>query len=217
MHKIDLHTHSTASPDGGITPAQYSHALSAGLLDMIAVTDHNRIDMAEQLRAELGDRIIVGEEIMTTGGEIIGLYLTKVIRPGLSPLETIKQIKEQGGIVYVPHPFESVRHGLHPAIMEEVVDYLDIIEVCNGRAFWQNRSSQAVIWAKLNHLVGAASSDAHGIRGLGKTYTQVKTMPSQDDLQHILLHGVPVTDRPGLRSLLYPKYHRLRKKVRRQT
>ncbi|HLF66947.1 MAG TPA: PHP domain-containing protein, partial [Gammaproteobacteria bacterium] len=63
MYKIDLHTHSTASPDGGITADQYAHALSTNLLDVIAVTDHNHIDFALGLQKQLGDRIIVGEEI----------------------------------------------------------------------------------------------------------------------------------------------------------
>lgn len=214
MYKIDLHTHSTASHDGGISAEQYARALSTNVLDVIAVTDHNHIDFALGLQKQLGDRIIVGEEIMTTSGEIIGLYLTQRIKPGLSPLETVKQIKEQDGIVYVPHPFESIRHGLHPAVMEELIDCLDIVEVCNGRAFLQNRAAQAVIWAKLNHVVGAASSDAHGPRGLGKTYTRIKELPARGELVETLVRGTPVTERPGIRSLLYPKYHRLRKKIK---
>lgn len=214
MFKVDLHTHSIASPDGGITLEQYARALSTSLLDVIAITDHNRIDFATQAQASLGDRIIIGEEIMTTSGEIVGLYLTKRVKPGLSPLETIKRIKDQGGLVYVPHPFESIRKGLHPSVMEELIDYLDIIEVCNGRAFLQNRSAQTVIWAKLNHITGAASSDAHGVRGLGKTFTQVKELPTPNDLVRILSHGVSVTERPGLRSLLYPKYHSFRRRLK---
>jgi len=215
MYKLDLHSHSIASPDGGITMDQYSHALSTNVLDVIAITDHNRIDFATLAQAQLGDRIIVGEEIMTTSGEIIGLYLTEPIQQGHSPLETVKQIKDQGGLVYIPHPFESIRKGLHPGVLEELLDYIDIIEVCNGRAFLQNRSAQTVIWARLNHVISAASSDAHGIRGLGKTYTRIKQLPTRDDLVTILSHGTPVTDRPGIRSLLYPKYHILRKKLKK--
>lgn len=214
MFKIDLHTHSTASPDGGITQQQYAHALRTNQLDLIAVTDHNRIDAALELHQSLGDRIIVGEEIMTTNGEIIGLYLEQPVRAGLSPLETIRQIKDQGGIVYIPHPFESVRSGLPPSVLEEIMDDIDIVEVCNGRAFLQNRSSQAMVWAKLNRIIGAASSDAHGVRGLGKTYTRVPEVPQKDGLLKVMAQGIPVTDRPGLRALLYPKYNVLRKKIK---
>ncbi len=203
------------SPDGGVTADQYEAALNSNLLDVIAVTDHNHVDFAIGLKQRLGDRIIVGEEIMTTSGEIIGLFLEKLVRPGLSPQETIQHIKDQGGLVYVPHPFESVRHGVHPGVLEELIDHIDIMEVCNGRAFLQNRSAQAAIWAKLNRVLGAASSDAHGVRGLGKTYTQTRELPKQDDMLKILSHGIPVTDRPGVRSLLYPKYHVLRKKIKK--
>ncbi len=140
--------------------------------------------------------------------------MTKLVRAGISPLETVKEIKDQGGLVYIPHPFESVRNGLHPSALEELINYLDIIEVCNGRAFLQNRSAQTVIWARLNRVIGAASSDAHGFRGLGKTYTRVKLVPKPEELVAAIGAGTPVTDRPGLRSLLYPKYHRLRKKLK---
>lgn len=213
MYKVDLHTHSVASPDGGITADQYARALSTSVLDVVAVTDHNRIDFALDLQQRLGDRVIVGEEIMTTGGEVIGLFLSQRIQPGLSPLETVKQIKDQQGVVYVPHPFETVRKGLHPGVMEELIDYLDIIEICNGRSFRQNRDAQTAVWAKLNRKIGAASSDAHGVRGLGRTYTRVKQLPTADELVDIIAAGTPVTGRPGVRALLYPKYHRLRKRV----
>lgn len=215
MYKIDLHTHSPLSPDGGITADQYEAAIKSNMLDIIAITDHNQIDFALGMQQRLGDQIIVGEEIMTTDGEINGLYLTKTIKPGLTPAETIKQIKDQGGVVYIPHPFESVRKGLHPEILEELIGQIDIIEVCNGRAFMQDRSAQAVIWSRLNRVVGAASSDAHGIRGLGKTYTRIQELPSRENFIEVVSHGVPVTDRPGLMALLYPKYNVLRKKMKR--
>lgn len=211
--KVDLHTHSSASPDGGIRPEQYHAALMQGTLDVIAITDHNQTDLALELWRELGDKIIVGEEIMTTAGEIVGLFLKHRISPGLSPIETIKQIKDQNGLVYIPHPFETARQGLHPAVLEELADYIDIVEICNGRAFLQNRGTQAVVWTKLNHKVGAASSDAHGMRGLGKTYTRLSEIPSRKNLMSLLSTAVPITNPPGLRALLYPKYHRLKKKL----
>lgn len=95
MPKIDLHTHSIASKDGAITADDYERMLETGLLDYIAVTDHNRIDFAAELHAKLGEKIIVGEEIKTTEGEIIGLYLTEAIPALLTPEETVQRIKEQ--------------------------------------------------------------------------------------------------------------------------
>lgn len=216
MYKVDLHTHSIASPDGSITIEQYHKAISSKTLDIIAITDHNRIDFALEMQQKLPGAIIVGEEIMTTAGEIIGLYLTEVIKPGLTPQETIRAIKDQGGVVYIPHPFETVRKGLHPAVLDELVDHIDIIEICNGRAFFQNKSEQAVVWTRLNGKIGAASSDAHGFQGLGSTYTTIGTMPTKETLLGLMDNGVPMTGRPSVRALLYPKLNRLKKKVRKR-
>ncbi len=216
MYKVDLHTHSSASPDGGITPEQYRKALSSGMLSAIAITDHNAITVALDLHRELGDQIIVGEEIMTTHGEIVGLYLTDLVPAGLSPLDTIKHIKNQGGVVYIPHPFETFRKGIDPHTLESIADFVDIIEVCNGRAFLQNRSAQAVVWARLNQKDSAASSDAHGYRGLGRTYSDLPEMPTRDNLLQILDRSVLRTKNPTVRALLYPKYHRIRKRIKGQ-
>lgn len=212
MFKVDLHTHSVASPDGGISALQYHRMLEKGLLDCIAVTDHNRIDFALALHEQLGDRIIVGEEIMSSQGEIIGLFLKELIPAGLTAQETMERIRAQDGIVYIPHPFETVRKGIHPAVLESLADFADIIEVCNGRAFAQNKSAQALLWAKLNHKLGAASSDAHGVHGMGRTYTTMSEVPAKSTLLDLLAKGVLITKRPTMRALLYPKYHRLKKR-----
>ena len=215
MFKVDLHTHSIASPDGGINIAGYRQALGSGSLDVIAITDHNRIDFATRAKQELGDKVIIGEEIMTNEGEIIGLYLTKAVQPGQSPAETIKAIKQQNGLVYIPHPFETFRKGLHPKIMEDLSDEIDIVEICNGRAFLQNRSEQAVLWTRLNSIAGAASSDAHGNKGLGRTFCSLSDSPTPETLVPLLSRAKLVTERPSLTSLLYPKYHRMRKKIKK--
>jgi len=215
MFKVDLHTHSSASPDGGISETQYRKALDAGLLDCIAVTDHNRIDHAQELQSSIGERIIVGEEIMSSAGEIIGLFLSELVPSGLTPQDTIAAIRNQNGLVYIPHPFETIRKGLHPAVLEELAEEIDMVEVCNGRAFAQNRSEQAVVWAKMNHVIGMASSDAHGYHGLGRTYTQLSELPTRDNLLELSMSGIPRTERPGIRALLYPKYHRLKRKIKK--
>jgi predicted metal-dependent phosphoesterase TrpH len=206
MYKVDLHTHSVADE-------QYRRSLTGGFLDVIAITDHNSIDFATRLNQELKDQIIVGEEIMTKDGEIIGLYLDRLVRPHQTLAQTIIDIKQQGGIVYVPHPFETVRKGIHPKALEEVMNDIDIIEVCNGRAFFQDRSQQAVVWARLNNVITAASSDAHGVKGLGKTYTIFSEQPTRDSLLKILSTATMQAEKPSVRALLYPKYHRLRKKL----
>lgn len=213
--KIDLHTHSEASPDGGITRAQYKKLIQSRVLDFVAITDHNTTKLAQELHKELGDRIIVGEEIMTTEGEIIGLFLKSTIPAELTPRETIANIKSQNGIVYIPHPLETFRKGLPLTVLEEHKDDIDIIETTNGRAVFQNMSQQVTNWATKHSIPGAASSDAHGISGIGRTHTIISASPSRSNLIQLLRTAEQNTRHPSVRALLYPKYHRLRKKLQR--
>lgn len=215
-YKIDLHTHSHVSPDGSIKTGDYLRMLLQGNLDAVAITDHNTIDEALELHKQLGDRIIVGEEITTTAGEIIGLFLKEAVPPGLSPSETVERIHAQGGLVYIPHPFETVRKGITPQILDRIAKHVDIIEIHNGRAVFQNRSSQAKTWSREHKVSGAAGSDSHGRVGWGKTYTVVDELPTQKNLKKLLQTAHYRHSSPGVRGILYPKFNRLRKKGKRK-
>lgn len=211
MYKVDLHTHSIASRDGGITPAQYRQIVEDGLLDFVAITDHNKIEGALDIHKILGDRIIIGEEINAYEGEIIGLFLTEKVPRDMSALETAKAIKEQGGLVYIPHPFETVRRGIPKTTLEQIMDFVDIIEVFNGRAVFQNKGPEATTIARLNNKSGAASSDAHGVKGLTSTFSQIKEKPTVKNLTSQLQTAHLTMNRPPLKTLLYPKANRIKK------
>lgn len=215
MIKIDLHTHSVGSPDGGITIEEYAKLLDDKVLDMIAITDHDSIDQALAIQNKLGPRIIIGEEITSLEGEIIGLFLRQKVEPGLSAIETVQAIKSQGGLVYIPHPFETVRKGITKSAIDSISDEIDIVEVYNGRAVFQNKGPQALTWARLNNKIGAASSDAHGIKGVGTTYSSVETAPTKESFLEILKTARLTTKRPPLLSLFYPKYNRFRAKIKK--
>lgn len=211
MPRIDLHTHSVASPDGALTVHDYTTMLASGKLNYIAVTDHDRIDFATRLRAELGPQIIVGQEVTTRDGEIIGLYLHRKIRAGLSARETAERIRAQGGVVYVPHPFETVRKGVTEHTLSSIADLVDIIETHNGRAL-QNRGRRAAQWAHEQNTAQAASSDAHGRTGWGKTCSIIDQPPSATNLAKLLQAGQHDTRSVGVIGRLYPKLNRLRRK-----
>ena len=212
--KVDLHTHSIASKDGGIRAEQYEEIITSGRLNSIAITDHNRIDFALSLSAKYPANIIVGEEIMTSDGEIIGLFLKENIEPGLTPLQTSIKIKEQGGLVYVPHPFETVRSGITFEGLNSIKELVDIIEAFNGRALFQNFGDKAADWAKENDIVTAASSDAHGYKGLSYGYSLLKDAPNSENLLKLLSTAKLVKGRAPLKTLLYPKINRIRKSLR---
>src|SRR5687767_6755443 len=136
--RIDGHSHTMWSGDASTTPDALIAAVPASGIDVLCITDHNSIDGALRFAesGELGQvRVVVGEEIKTTVGEVIGLFLTERIPFGLKPPEAVAAIKAQGGLVYVPHPFDAMRHCLaHDALIGLARDGgLDIIETLNAK------------------------------------------------------------------------------------
>lgn len=214
MYKIDLHTHSSVSPDGALLPSHYEAALKRGILDYIAVTDHNDISNALKLHQAFGDQIIVGEEVMTGQGEIIGLYLKENISAGMTAKQTVEAIHGQGGLVYIPHPFETVRKGVSNATLDEIADQVDIIETHNGRAVFQKKGALARDWSVRHDVPSASSSDAHGWHGWGKTYSLIADRPTEKTLSSLLREADYFIGTVGMLGVLYPKFNRLRKKVR---
>lgn len=214
---VDLHTHSVGSPDGGLDLNDYRQALVSGRLDYVAITDHGSIETALEfgrLLDELAGRVIVGEEIKTTEGEIIGLYLREAIPDGLTPQRTVDAVKAQNGLVYVPHPFETVRSGVSEAALGKIIDEVDIIETHNGRALFGRKGRLAEKWAMKYDKAQASSSDAHGRRGWTRSYSIIAEAPTRDNLVQQLRKGGRVAGRPGI-SVVYPKFNRLRKKLTR--
>ena len=188
--------------------------LESGGLDCVAVTDHNTITFALALNEKIGNHIIVGEEITTLEGEIIGLYLTEVIKAGMTAAETVAAIKRQGGLVYIPHPFETVRQGVSLNTLNTIMNDVDIIEAQNGRAIFQNKSKPAIEWSQAHQKPGMASSDAHGWHGWGRTYTMIEAAPTRASLVSLLAKAEYRVASPGLRGVLYPKLNRIRRRRR---
>ena len=213
VYKIDLHTHSIISPDGGISISEYEKLLTKGILDCIAVTDHNQITLAKQLQKQFGNKIIVGEEIATLNGEIIGLFLKEGIPPGLDAKETANAIHKQGGIVYIPHPFETLRQGIQREILETMKDEIDIIESFNGRGKCRGKHAESVLFAEKYTIPQAASSDAHGYFGIGKTFSIIDEMPTEKTITNLLLRAKRNSEFAPFWTFLYPSINRLKKKL----
>lgn len=213
MIKIDLHTHSIISPDGGISEFEYTKILEKKILDYIAITDHNETKFAQKLKERLGKQIIVGEEITTTDGEMIGLFLKTTISAGLSALETAKKIHEQGGLVYIPHPFETIRQGIQKDVLEAMTDHIDIMEIFNGRGKWRGKAKEAEIFSQQFHVSPAASSDAHGYKGVGKTFSLIGEIPTKQNLVQLLHRGKPEKVYAPWISFFYPSINTIKKKL----
>jgi len=175
---IDLHMHTSASHDCRSDPADVVRRARMLGLDRIAITDHNEIEgalAAHELDLEL---VIVGEEVRTSEGlDLIGLWLEKRIPPGGNFREVADAIHEQGGVVYVPHPFDSHR-GTTEAFLDDLVDCIDAVEEFNARIHDKSRNDKAAAWARRHGLPTGAGSDAHTIGEIGRA--RVVTAPFAD-------------------------------------
>ncbi|MDA0181820.1 PHP domain-containing protein [Solirubrobacter phytolaccae] len=168
---VDLHMHTDHSSDCA-TPVDVLLATARDVgLGAIAVTDHNEISgayEAAEKAAQYGVKVIIGEEVMTADqGEVIGLFLTEKIPRGMTLEETIAEIRRQGGIVYVPHPFDRLHAVPDYEHMLKVVNQIDAIEVFNPRIAIPAFNEEAVRFAGKYRIVGGAGTDSHVAQGLG--------------------------------------------------
>ena len=134
----------------------------------IFLTDHDVVDGARAL-VESGEDAILGEEILTTEGEIIGLFLKEAVPRRLSPEETVAAIKQQGGLVYLEHPYDPGRRNLREDAIERIAGQIDIVEVVNGRSLAEPNRRAEELRATLG-VPGGAGSDAHTLQEIGKFY-----------------------------------------------
>ena len=199
-----MHTHCDASPDSTTSVQEQAQAIRAARIDVVCATDHNTIDGALRLR-EIADRfrVIVGEEIRSADGEIIGLFLDRVVPPDLTAEETISKIKQQGGLVVVPHPFSATRPSpLLRTVLDRLWPQIDALEVINGRREFPSDNRKAREYARERRIPGAAGSDAHRAGDIGRAFVETADFRSPQEFLEVLQSGS--VHQPGslLRDLL---------------
>ncbi len=180
--KIDLHVHTKYSVDAAIEPKKLVRVALKRGLDAVAVTDHNTLKGAFETKG-CGEGkliVVVGEEIDTDRGEVIGLFLEEKVEKGSLP-EVTDKIREQAGIVVLPHPFDSFRKSsMHPTDSES--SYFDLVEGLNARCIRAKHNLMAQRYAVRNGKKMTAGSDAHISIEIGKVYTQTETENIREDL-----------------------------------
>jgi hypothetical protein len=181
--KVDLHVHTSYSPCSSLSLHSIETIVRKRGLDGIAITDHNTIAGALELKSCAAQLlVIVAEEIRTREGEIIGYFLTDSIPPALSAQETIKEIRRQGGLVSIPHPFDTLRTSrLGRAALEKIISEVDMIEVFNSRDLLQQTDSEFIEELKKKGVVPVVGSDAHQRWEIGKSYMIMEKFSSPQE------------------------------------
>ncbi|MGQ9716500.1 MAG: PHP domain-containing protein [Anaerolineae bacterium] len=172
LWRCDLHTHTAYSHDSLVSLERFLEACRRRGLDRVAVTDHHTIAGALRLKEMDPERVIVGQEIRTTHGELIAYFLTESVPPDLPPQEAIAAVRAQGGVVGISHPLDRARReAMGQARVETLLEEVDFLEGFNARCLFAADNEAAQALARAHNLPVTAGSDAHSLWELGRTVT----------------------------------------------
>jgi predicted metal-dependent phosphoesterase TrpH len=195
--RLDLHLHTWASRDCLSDPERVLEAARARGVERLAVTDHDRLGLALRLAERYPDRIIPGEEVRTAEGvDVIGLYLREEIPRGTPAREVIDRVRDQGGVVYLPHPFAPGKGG-GGRLAEELAPLVDVVEVFNGRLHPGSLNAPAEKLAARHGCLRGAGSDAHTVGEVAGAWVEVPHHANEpgalkDALRSAVVHGETV-------------------------
>ena len=194
--KLDMHTHTQFSRDSRTSLEAFARRAAEAGLGAVCVSDHDTVAGGLRLASlDVPFRVIPGEEVTTRDGELIGLYLRRDVPPRLPADETADRIRDQGGLVYVPHPFSRnrLRH-LHRRALDRLVErkLVDAVEVFNAREISGTSNARAVAFAVQHGLPGGVGSDAHRVAEVGRAYIEVADFATPAELLTVLGEGTIV-------------------------
>ncbi|MDX1378094.1 MAG: PHP domain-containing protein [Anaerolineales bacterium] len=190
--RVEFHCHTLFSRDSLTSLQKLVYVCRRKGIDRVVITDHNTIEgavAAQKLDPEL---VIVGEEILTTRGELLAAYMTEEVPPYLSPQETIRRLKDQGAFISVSHPFDRLRKGgWEQADLLEILPHVDAIEVYNSRCMNPNFNRMAQAFAEKHDIPGTVGSDAHAAFELGRSVLFLEQFEGPDELRKVIRTGIP--------------------------
>ena len=168
-------------------------------INCIVIADHGTAEGALKMQKLAPFKVIVAEEILTTQGEIMGMFLKETIPSGLTPAVTVKRIREQGGLVNIPHPFETIRgSSLKDWCINEIADDIDLMEVLNSRSPFPANTNKARAFAEKHGIPGGAGSDAHTLIEIGNAYVELTDFETPQEFLKSLKSGSIYGKRTGL-------------------
>jgi predicted metal-dependent phosphoesterase TrpH len=182
--RVELHAHTHYSKDCLLKPGKIIETCRAKHIDKLVVTDHNAVEGALELERLAPELIVVGEEIMTTAGELLAFFVREWVPPGLAPAEAIGRLREQGAFISVSHPYDRLRHGAweEPALLE-IIDAVDALEVFNARCIFKGDNAAALALAQRCNKLQTVGSDSHTAREMGQAMVEIEPFQSVDEFR----------------------------------
>jgi predicted metal-dependent phosphoesterase TrpH len=192
MLKVEFHCHTNASKDSLTQPADLIKAARKKGIDRLIITDHNSIAGARAAQALDPQLVILGEEIMTTRGEILASFVKEEIPAYLSPKDTIRILKEQGAFISISHPFDELRKGAwQEEDLLEILSDVDAIEVYNSRCMFPRFNKRAQAFAEKHNIPGTVGSDAHAAFEVGRSLLLLEPFTGPQEMRAVIRRAVP--------------------------
>lgn len=214
LWRVELHSHTLYSKDSLTSLETFLQTCEARGLDKVAVTDHNTAEGARKLAQLAPERIIVGEEIMTTEGELLAFFVQETVPPFLSPEETIQRLRDQEAFISVSHPFDRLRKGAWQAHnLRRILPLVDAIEGFNARCLFPQDNAKALAFAKAHGKVYTVGSDAHMPYELGRAVLEMPPFEDRRAFGRSLLVATPQTRLSAFWVHFYSKYAKWARKV----
>jgi predicted metal-dependent phosphoesterase TrpH len=190
--RTEFHSHTLYSTDGLMSPEVIvARAKSVGI-DRLIVTDHNTIQGALAAYAIDPQHVIVGEEVQTQKGELLAAFVTEEVPGYLTPMETLRRLRDQGAFISVSHPFDPVRSGWSVADLVEMLPFIDAIETFNARCASIKMNFEAEAFAREHGIAGTAGSDAHMKYELGRANLLLPEFSTPSELRSVIRQGKPI-------------------------
>ena len=213
MLNVDFHCHTCYSKDSLTTLESLLEACQQKGIDRLVITDHNTIAGRTRARELDSQRFIVGEEIMTSAGELLAVYVQEEVPGRLPPMQAIQRLREQGAFISVSHPFDRMRSGgwQLPDLLQ-ILPLIDAIETFNARCLWQGFNRNAQAFARQHGLPGTVGSDAHTLSELGQAALSLPDFDDPASLREAIRQGQPHLRPSGFWVHFFSRYARMKKK-----
>lgn len=214
LFRTEFHCHTIYSKDSLVRPADLVAACRRKGIDRVIITDHNSISGALEAQAIDPELVIVGEEIMTTQGEILAAFVKEEVPASLTPRETIERLKAQDAFISISHPFDFMRSGhWREEELLEILPDIDAIETFNARCLLPSMNKKATEFAERHGISSTVGSDAHTAWELGRATLTLPKFNAASELREVIREGVPAFRRTGFHARLASRYAVIYKKI----